>query len=604
MPKNPTDARSGEDDLTDVTNVTDVNDAADAADDDSPLASDEAALRRARREASLARLAAVRARRGTESRPAAATAIPRREWRTTPPPPPPSYSSYPPPFGGPDEFTGFWRDPSSPFTAPSAMPGTTRGTQKPLTVTEALTRIKSAVAGTLIGVWVTGEVSGMFRSAAGHVYFKLKDATGLVACVAFAGALRKKPADFRDGDAIEVTGRADVYARGGDLQIVVDNWRPAGLGERWEAFLRLKAKLEAEGLFDDARKKRLPGFVRKLAVVTSAQAAAWSDVRRTLARRTPWIRTTLFETPVQGDTAPEGIVRALAAADAGGFDLVLLVRGGGAPEDLDAYNDERVARALAAMRTPTVTGVGHESDVTIVDFVADLRASTPTAAAESVGPDLRHWLTLLARLDATLQDALNRSLRDAMQRTDRAALMLASPETVTGRSERRMREAEDRLRRLFADRTGLLDARLAHAAERLASPDAVLEAKARALGSAAERLRAAGLTVVSQRETALRAVAPVLPAILRQLDLWERRLDDLSQTLKALDPDRPMRDGWTRAERAGEILTRAEGLRRDDELTLRFADGWARVRVEEVGLTPEGNGKDDGVGAGPSDGEA
>lgn len=565
----------------------------DEADDDAPEVSD-AALRRARREASLAKLAAVRARRGKESWAAATASMLRRDWRITPPPPPPipptAYGSFPTdaagsPRSGSGGFAAegsLWREPS-PASARSASAART----KPLTVSEALTRLKGAVSGVLLGVWVTGEVSGLYRSAAGHVYFKLKDASGLIACAAFAGSLRKRPADFRDGDAIEVTGRADVYARGGDLQILVENWRPAGLGERWEAFLRLKAKLEAEGLFDAARKKRLPGFVRRIAVVTSAQAAAWSDVRRTLARRTPWIETTLVETPVQGDAAPEGIVRALKLADRGGFDLVLVVRGGGAPEDLDAYNDERVARALAAMKTPTVTGVGHESDVTIVDFVADLRASTPTAAAEAVGPDLRHWMAMIDRLDAMLREALGRSLRDAAQRTDRAAMMLSRPEVVTERSAMRLREAETRLRRLFEDRTALLAARLGHAAERLASPDAVLEAKARALHVAAQRLRMAGASALAQRESALRVVAPVLLAISERLAAQMRRLDDLERTLAALDPDRPMRDGWTRTERAGEILTRAESLRTGERLTLRFADGSAHVRVEDVTVLSE-----------------
>lgn len=512
-------------------------------------ASEEEQLRLRRREASLAALAAVRARR------AQAAAADRSGWRrSSEPPRPPSAAS---------------------VRQSSSLP-------QSVTVTEALSKLKGAVSGVLSGIWIAGEVSGYYRSAAGHVYFKLKDATGLLGCVAFAGMLRSRPADFRDGDRIEVSGRADVYARGGDLQLQVLDWRPAGLGSLYEAFLRLKRKLEREGLFAAARKKPVPRFVRRIGVVTSAQAAAWQDVRRTLERRTPWIRCELFEAPVQGDAAPDGIVRALRAADERMLDVILLVRGGGSLEDLQAYNDERVARALAAMTTPVICGVGHESDVTIADFVADCRASTPTAAAEAVGPDGRHWRAVLERLESVLDDAFRRQLRDAAQRVDRAAYLLQRPELVVAPADRRLDRIAERLAFVFGQRAALWSARVEHAGERLSSPDAVLEAKARRLARAADWQRDAGRAALDRAEgrwAQARRAWPDPMALIRTLDA---RLDAAQKTLAALDPDRPLRDGWIRADKAGGMVTRAAELSAGERLALTFADGRAEVLVEQV----------------------
>lgn len=508
--------------------------------------------RRARREASLAALSALRARRESGMLPD------RSEWRR------------------------------AGATAPRRAgvvrsAGISEQRNVPLSVGEAIARLKGAVSGVLAGLWITGEVSGLYRSAAGHVYFKLKDASGLIACAAFAGALRAKPADFCDGDRIEVSGRADVYARGGDLQLVVSDWRPAGMGELYEAFLKLKARLEAEGLFAPERKKPLPRFVRRIAVVTSAQAAAWQDVRKTLARRTPWIRYELFETPVQGDAAPDAIVRAIARADAGGFELILLVRGGGSIEDLQAYNDERVARAVAGSDTPIISGIGHETDFTIADFAADLRASTPTAAAESVGPDERHWQALLMRFETALSDAFMRQLLAAEQRTDRAARLLERPDLITAGAERRLTAAAQRLDFVFRERLNLREARLAHASLRLANPDAVLQAKTERLVRVQAWCRDAFAGVLNRAEVRFANVVRAQPDLRARFDQLASRLETAAQALAALNPDRPMREGWVRASgEGGEIVSRAAGLVPGKRLSLTFLDGRALVLVEQV----------------------
>ncbi|MES2948795.1 MAG: exodeoxyribonuclease VII large subunit [Pseudomonadota bacterium] len=286
-------------------------------------------------------------------------------------------------------------------------------------------------------VTVGGEISGFTRAASGHCYFSLKDASGQMRCAIFrraAGLLDFSP---RDGDRVEVRGRLGVYETRGELQLIVESMRPAGQGNLFEQFFKLKAKLEQEGLFDSARKRPLPAMPRGIGLVTSLGAAALHDVVTALQRRVPHIPVVLAPASVQGDGAPAELVRALsnlyalavapARAGAVQLDVILLVRGGGAIEDLWAFNDESVARMLVRSPVPVVCGVGHETDFTIADFVADMRAPTPTAAAELVSEPTMAWLATVATLETRLDDAVLRFLDKQAQHVDLASARLGRP---------------------------------------------------------------------------------------------------------------------------------------------------------------------------------
>ena len=239
---------------------------------------------------------------------------------------------------------------------------------------------------TLQDVWVQGEISNLGRPASGHIYFTLKDAGASLRSVMWKGDARRLTLPLQDGMQIEAHGRIGVYEPQGQYQFYADIIRPVGEGLLYQEFLRLKAMLEAEGLFEAERKKPIPELPRTIGIVTSATGAALRDMLNTLRRRLPLVEVILSPSPVQGDEAPPGIVAALAALDQLEPDVILVARGGGSIEDLWAFNDERVVRAVAATNTPVISGVGHETDFTLCDFAADLRAPTPTAAAELATP--------------------------------------------------------------------------------------------------------------------------------------------------------------------------------------------------------------------------
>jgi exodeoxyribonuclease VII large subunit len=277
-------------------------------------------------------------------------------------------------------------------------------------------------------VSVQGELSGFTRASSGHCYFSLKDDAGQMRCAMFrrsADHLNFAPCD---GDLVEVQGRVGLYEPRGELQLVVEAMRPAGAGQLHEAFTRLKAKLEAEGLFDAARKRDIPKRPRAIGVVTSLGAAALHDVATALQRRVPHIPVRIAPSLVQGADAPAQLVAALQALQTlPDVDVILLVRGGGSLEDLWAFNDESLARALVACKLPVICGVGHETDFTIADFCADLRAPTPTAAAEMCAIDLASDLLRLQKLQEPLSQTVHWRLDQAAQALDRVERHLGRP---------------------------------------------------------------------------------------------------------------------------------------------------------------------------------
>ena len=274
-------------------------------------------------------------------------------------------------------------------------------------------------------VWVSGEISNFKAYDSGHWYFSLKDEEGQIRCVMFRGRNGQVGFMPQSGDLVEVSANLGMYVPRGDIQLTIQTLRRAGMGGLYEAFLKLKAKLAKEGLFDEERKREIPTHPRSIGIITSPQAAALKDVLSTLARRAPHIPIVIYPTLVQGLDAPAGIISALKAAEKeNAVDVILLVRGGGSIEDLWAFNDEKLAYAIAQSPIPVVSGVGHETDFTIADFVADLRAPTPTGAAELAAPRKDQLLQELDAIMQALLQRINQRVEREAQTLDQLALRL------------------------------------------------------------------------------------------------------------------------------------------------------------------------------------
>ena len=350
------------------------------------------------------------------------------------------------------------------------------------TVAELTARIRALLEGdeSLQDVAVSGEISNMTRARSGHWYFTLKDANASLRCVMWRSAAGRQRFVPQEGDAVQALGHIGLYEPRGEYQLYAAQLRPLGVGELYAQFEQLKRALEAEGLFDEARKRPLPAFPRVIGVVTSPQAAAFQDVCNVLRRRFPLAQVWLSPAAVQGMDAPAELRAALARLNARAeVDVILLIRGGGSIEDLWAFNDEALARAIAASRLPVVSGVGHETDFSIADFVADLRAPTPSAAAELVTPDLGEVLQQLtgaqARLEA-LQRARLALLADRLG-ASRRSLMHLSPLRELATLRQRLDDQELRLQRAWQTAHSVLAARLAEGTAALgaADPQAILQ---------------------------------------------------------------------------------------------------------------------------------
>jgi exodeoxyribonuclease VII large subunit len=387
---------------------------------------------------------------------------------------------------------------------------------------------------------VRGELASLTRAASGHWYFTLKDRAAQVRCVMFRS--RNVLVDFapREGDDLEVVGSVSLYEAKGEFQLGVESMRRAGQGQLFEQFLRLKERLAAEGLFDEAVKRRLPRLPSSIGIVTSLQAAALHDIVTTLRRRAPYVRLIVYPVPVQGQGAGARIARMLAAVSTRAeVDLVILARGGGSIEDLWAFNEEVVARAVRASAMPVIVGVGHESDFTIADFAADLRAATPTAAAELAAPDRDGLLRALRHRWTRVEQLANARLRAQAQRLDFAMRKLAAPRAPIRGLQARL----DGLRaRIAVFRSGIVPARAARVTG--------LRARIAVFGSGIASTRAA-------------------------------RLAAAARALQALDPRRVMGRGYALVRNEhGQLVTDSAELRAGQPLELELARGAAQVRVE------------------------
>jgi exodeoxyribonuclease VII large subunit len=398
-------------------------------------------------------------------------------------------------------------------------------------------------------VAVRGELAGFSRAASGHCYFTLKapDGSAALRCAMFRRAASLLDFMPADGHAVEVRGRLALYEPRGELQLVVEAMRRCGAGALMEQFLRLKARLAAEGLFDVARKRPLPAYPRRLGVVTSLAAAALRDVATALARRAPHVELIVYPAPVQGAEAPAALAAAIATANRRAeVDALIVCRGGGSLEDLWAFNDERVVRAVAGSALPVVCGVGHETDVTLADFAADLRAPTPTAAAELAAPAREGCLAALAHQGDLMQQRMHRRLDREAQRLDHAALRLARPGDALHRQRQRL---------------ALLAQRNAQA----------LPVALRAQADALQRLEAR-LGAATQAQRSAQA----------------QRLALLEARLRSLDPQQVLARGYAwLSDDNGRALTSVQQVAVGATVQARLRDGRVQARVTDV--APQGD---------------
>lgn len=309
---------------------------------------------------------------------------------------------------------------------------------------------------------VQGEISNWTKASSGHCYFTLKDTFSEIRCVMWRSAAQMLTTMPRNGDAVVVTGNISVYVERGQYQLYAELIQPVGVGILFQRFEALKQLLSAEGLFDEARKKPIPAFPKRIGIVTSPTTAALQDILNVLRRRQPMTRVVLSPSAVQGADAPDGIVRALARLEQAGVDVIIVARGGGSIEDLWAFNEEVVARAMAQCTTPIISGVGHEIDFTIADFVADRRAPTPSAAAEVAVPDIRelreHVNECREALDVSMNTALY-TFREQQAQNERRLARLAPSQRIRA-AQQRVDEWESRLQRQITASLQLHESRL------------------------------------------------------------------------------------------------------------------------------------------------
>ena len=371
-------------------------------------------------------------------------------------------------------------------------------------------------------VSVRGEISNLKYHTSGHIYFTLKDAAAAIACVMFAGARGGLAFRMSNGQQVVVDGAVNVYERDGKYQLYATKIRQDGAGELYEKFLELKEELEEMGMFAPEYKQPIPKFVRRLGVVTAPTGAAIRDIINIATRRNPGIRIILYPAKVQGEGAAESVAAGLAALDALGVDVIIVGRGGGSIEDLWAFNEETVARAIFSCHTPVISAVGHETDTTIADFVADLRAPTPSAAAELAVADVTAWLQALDEDALQLQRIMQRMIKDARSRLRECELRMryAKPQQRLMQQKQRLDEYEERLRRAMQFLLEQTRHQLALSEERL-----------RRL-SPYEKLESGYGCILTEDGRRIRSVSQVAPGEVVQIYLADGRMTARIQEVK------------------------------------------------------------------------
>ena len=428
---------------------------------------------------------------------------------------------------------------------------------------------RQAIEKALPLLWVGGEVSNLVTAASGHVYFTLKDAGAAVRCVMFRSRAQTIGWRLANGDKVEANALASLYEARGDFQLNVESLRRAGSGNLYEQFLRLKAKLEAEGLFDPARKRPLPAFPRRIGLVTSPQAAVLRDLVTTFRRRSPQVELVLYPSAVQGAGAPAELIAAVNAASSraaiDGCEVLIVGRGGGSLEDLWAFNDEGLARAIRASAIPVISAVGHETDFTIADFVADLRAPTPTAAAELAAPERDRLLQRLDDLAFTLRSGVTRRLEQLGYRLEIARRRLKHPAERLREHRAAARALADRLRAALRHQLSERRFALERLGERLARRRPDLGARQLRLEHLQKNLGNAAAADLARRQHALSVLAA---------------------RLHGLDPTAVLARGYSIVTDAeGKIVKDAKAVELGSPIGVELASGRLFARVEDREMT-------------------
>lgn len=431
-----------------------------------------------------------------------------------------------------------------------------------LTVSQLNARARRLLEEVFPQVWVEGELSNLARPSSGHMYFTLKDIGAQVRCALFRQHAARVRMELRDGLLVRARGRVSVYEGRGDYQMILDTLEPAGDGALRQAFEALKLKLQHEGLFANERKLALPSHPARIGVITSSSGAAVRDIISVFGRRAPFIELVISPTAVQGRDAAPQIVRALEHADRAGFDALIVARGGGSLEDLWPFNEESVARAVAACRTPIVSAIGHETDVSICDFVADMRAPTPSAAAELLSPDTPAMLILLQRYQQQLQQGMQTRLARERLRLDNFRHRLRHPGERLAQQSQRLDELEMRLQRAWRHRLEQRQQQLSNLQSRLQHQHP-------------QRM----LHVLHERLEQLRRRLP--RAINLQLQQRQQHLESTAQGLHLISPLATLGRGYSiLLDQQGKIVRNQQDAQPGQQLQARLAEGHLTLRVE------------------------
>ncbi len=422
--------------------------------------------------------------------------------------------------------------------------GQPNAAQSALSVSQLNRQVKTLLEKGLTRLWIEGEISNLARPASGHIYFSLKDANAQIRAAFFRQRQRGPTIRFKDGDQVLAYGRVSLYEARGDYQLIVEQLEPAGEGALKRQFEVLKKKLAAEGLFDEERKREIPALPERIGVITSPTGAAIRDILSILGRRFPSIPVTIYPSAVQGEPAAAELLQALETAnDRAECDVLILARGGGSLEDLWSFNDEALARAIAASEIPVISAVGHEVDFTIADFVADLRAPTPSGAAELAVPDREDWLYAVNALSRRVMRFGTDSVEDLSQTLDWLARRLVQT-----------------------------------------SPQATLERSSAALGYLQQRLEAAVRRQLASAHYRLGLVQPALSAAAeRRVSNAGHRLALAARSLNAVSPLATLDRGYAIVEDSdGRVLTDAADVQTDTEIRARLANGELRATVTDT----------------------
>jgi len=437
-----------------------------------------------------------------------------------------------------------------------------------ITVSQLNRQVKTLLEQGIARLWIEGEISNLTRPASGHLYFRLKDEPAQIAAAFFRNRQRGPTHWLKNGDHVLAYGQVSLYEARGDYQLIVEALEAAGEGVLQRRYEALKRKLAAEGLFDEARKRPLPDLPRRIGIITSPSGAAIRDVLTVLRRRFPAIPVVIYPSAVQGDAAPAELIAALQSAiRRNECDVLILTRGGGSLEDLWAFNDEQLARALAESPIPVVSAVGHEVDFTIADFVADLRAPTPSGAAEIVVPDRAEWLRSVDAVATRIARQLRRTLDNKAQAVDwlNRRLLAGSPAARVARQQDKLAEVRSRMAAAMRDRLH------GRASRSLALRGALLQV------SPAMRVQRAMHRVGELRQR-------VAAAGRRHLADADRRLRVAARALDAVSPLATLDRGYAIVTNVatGRVLTRARDVRAGDEVRARLADGELLATVKKL----------------------